>query len=416
MQAMGKNRYGQLGIGSTDDVLTPTQVLLPNGTRVVSIAAGAFHALFLTEDGEVYATGWNRWGQFGNGGSEIAQTPKRILTGVNTIAAGYGHSLFLLQDKTVQAAGLNQHGQLGDGSTTTRRFKVMAYDEQPVIQIAAGYDFSYFLTQIGHCYATGQNLGGQLGDGTYVTKLRPVRLLLSGVEDITAGESHSLLRTGNWAWGVGAHAHGQLGDSAISPYPVRLSSIDRAPLLVAGGDSTCAGFDAGGMICMGSNLDGQLGLGNAQLVRTPQILNDVSSIQLAIGDTHSLFLQRDWTDVRATGTNGNGELGLGTNESKREFERWGLNLATSTTTSMTATSTTGTVTTITQTFTSLFRRPNSGRDGLTDDLAMMQMLQTLLGMGAVAVLVGLVVRRVAGPEPGSEVTVSEMELRNSVTV
>merc|ERR1712176_1551137 len=96
-----------------------------------------------------------------------------------------------------------------------------------------------------------------------------------------------------------------------------------------------------------------------------------------------------------TGTNANGELGDGTNIARKIFEDFGLDPSTSTTSSMTQTSTTKTETSSTYTSTTVYRAPTRGEDGTADDMAMMLMLQVLLGMGVAAILLGLVVRRLA---------------------
>ena len=47
----GLNDFGQLGLGDTSDRLSPE--MLPSPTRIVQIAAGGSHTMFLDEDGRV---------------------------------------------------------------------------------------------------------------------------------------------------------------------------------------------------------------------------------------------------------------------------------------------------------------------------------------------------------------------------
>jgi alpha-tubulin suppressor-like RCC1 family protein len=128
--AWGDNICGQLGLGDTENRLTPTKV--PGLTGVKAIVAEAWpsedqivgHSLALTEAGEVYAWGWNEAGQLGLGDTNNRLTPTKVpgLTGVKAIAiiAGGGHSLALTESGEVYAWGQNKDGELGLGDTNNR--------------------------------------------------------------------------------------------------------------------------------------------------------------------------------------------------------------------------------------------------------------------------------------------------------
>ena len=63
----GLNTTGQLGIGHTDNMSRPTLVYELKGHKIVSVAAGEFHTVILTEAGQVWTTGVNDDGQAGQG-------------------------------------------------------------------------------------------------------------------------------------------------------------------------------------------------------------------------------------------------------------------------------------------------------------------------------------------------------------
>ena len=65
--AWGWNGYGQLGNGTTTNSSTPVAVSLPSGTTITAIAGGSFHSLALSSSGQVLAWGRNYEGQLGNG-------------------------------------------------------------------------------------------------------------------------------------------------------------------------------------------------------------------------------------------------------------------------------------------------------------------------------------------------------------
>ena len=129
---------GQLGLGDNIDRYHPTKV--PSLSGVIAVAAGAWHSLFLLENGCVYSCGKNSWGDLGLGDTEPRLIPTLIpgLSHVKAIAAGYDHNLVLLENGDVYSFGANQAGQLGYSSShpsPTPRKVPLPY---PAIAIAAG--------------------------------------------------------------------------------------------------------------------------------------------------------------------------------------------------------------------------------------------------------------------------------------
>ena len=77
------------------------------GTKAV--AAGAFHSMILTQQGDVWVTGWNKCGQPGDGIRASYTTRFRlvIITEARVVAAGDIHSIVLKREGIVWAAGRN---------------------------------------------------------------------------------------------------------------------------------------------------------------------------------------------------------------------------------------------------------------------------------------------------------------------
>jgi alpha-tubulin suppressor-like RCC1 family protein len=84
--AWGSNERGQLGLGDTENRLTPTKV---PGLRRVKASQRVIHSLALTESGEVYTCGWNKHGQLGLGDTENRLTPTKVpgLSAVKAISS-----------------------------------------------------------------------------------------------------------------------------------------------------------------------------------------------------------------------------------------------------------------------------------------------------------------------------------------
>ena len=62
---MGEGAKGQLGHGGTLPKCEPCEITIDGGKQIVRVGAGAFHSLFLTEDGKVYGCGKNTQGELG---------------------------------------------------------------------------------------------------------------------------------------------------------------------------------------------------------------------------------------------------------------------------------------------------------------------------------------------------------------
>lgn len=114
--AWGGNSEGQLGDGTTTNRTKPVQVAgLP---PIVAVSAGGWHSLALDADGNVWSWGSGGQGQLGDGTAVTRKPLPTIvpgLDGVAQIAAGAFHSLAMTEDGKVWAWGYNGGGQLGNG-------------------------------------------------------------------------------------------------------------------------------------------------------------------------------------------------------------------------------------------------------------------------------------------------------------
>ena len=67
LKCWGSNLYGQLGIGTTDEVTTPQEVNLGTGRTAISVAVGDSHTCAIIDDGSLKCWGRNNYAQIGTG-------------------------------------------------------------------------------------------------------------------------------------------------------------------------------------------------------------------------------------------------------------------------------------------------------------------------------------------------------------
>ncbi|XP_052184195.1 ultraviolet-B receptor UVR8 isoform X2 [Diospyros lotus] len=122
----GWGLYGQCGQGSTDDELSPACVSSLLGIQIDGVAAGLWHTVCVSADGDVYTFGGNQFGQLGTG-TDQAETLPRLLDApglenmnVKAVSCGARHSAVVTDDGKVFSWGWNKYGQLGLGDMIDR--------------------------------------------------------------------------------------------------------------------------------------------------------------------------------------------------------------------------------------------------------------------------------------------------------
>lgn len=307
-------KYGQAYVNAYDP--TNQQIVASN---VVAVSERDAHGLFLKDDGSLWGVGDNFSGQLGDGTRTIQPPfgkilPEQILDGdVIAIAAGGMHSLFLKKDGSLWAMGNNSFGQLGDNSykSTNRPKQIIAND---VIAIAAGERHSLFIKRNGSLWAMGDNSFCQLGDGTANWKInRPERIVESGVTAIAAGFNHSLfLKSDGSLWATGYNGYGQLGDGTRNIKASRPVQVVAGNVLAiaAGRDHSLFLKRDGSLWAMGRNFAGELGDGTYNSTNRPEQIVAIGVTAIAAGAGFSLFFKDDgslwFMGYTGFGNDGNG--------------------------------------------------------------------------------------------------------------
>ncbi|MBE5041046.1 RCC1 domain-containing protein [Ructibacterium gallinarum] len=130
--AWGYNAFGQIGDGSTTHAETPTQVKGENGngflTDVADISANMATVYAKKSDGTVWVWGNNEFGQFGDTTTTNSSTPVQVydtdgLSGMEDIryvSAGDHMVILIKGDGKIYASGYNRYGEFGIDTNNNR--------------------------------------------------------------------------------------------------------------------------------------------------------------------------------------------------------------------------------------------------------------------------------------------------------
>jgi len=302
--ATGYNGYGQLGDGTTTNRSRPVQVM----RDVQAVAAGGWHTMILKTDGTLWATGNNEVGQLGDGTTTSRSRPVQVMSGVQAVSAGAWHTMILKTDGTLWAVGWNAYGQLGDGTITNRTRPVQVMRD--VKAVTAGFEHTLILKTDGTLWATGHNGDGQLGDGTTANRSTPVQVMRD-VKAVAAGNIHTMiLKTEGTLWATGWNYWGQLGDGTRANRSKPVQVMRDVKAVAAGYGHTMILKTDGTLWATGRNWEGQLVDGTTTSRSTPvQVMREVRAV--AAGGDRTMILNTDGT-LWAIGENNYGQLGDGT--------------------------------------------------------------------------------------------------------
>ncbi|KAF0311989.1 X-linked retinitis pigmentosa GTPase regulator [Amphibalanus amphitrite] len=335
--AWGAGRYGQLGLGAPGSCPHPRLLQTLAYRRVVRVAAGQYHSLALTDDGRLWAWGWNVFGQCGRSSVEDVLWPRPVpgmsKRRVSAVAAGYAHSAALTDDGKVFVFGCNAYGQLGDGSTRKSCRVTQVELPEPAVHLACGFFCCVAVLRSGRVFRWGLDpqsvrLGAQaqkkksqaaaaaaaaaattngVSNGPVSTPARPV-----GPEARSSQKTVDLLRDAAPGEATPPAPFTPETRDHLSPSEVDTSDVDGRVVSVAGGaQHTLYLSSSGRLYAQGRNLDGQLGVGGRQeapRLSEVTVPGGAQTVAVACGADFTLLLTDDGA-VLGCGSNSYGQLG-----------------------------------------------------------------------------------------------------------
>jgi alpha-tubulin suppressor-like RCC1 family protein len=340
--------YVTKSIGFASSTLTYT---IAGRTRYPSYASVDCNHTVANVGGQVYAWGYNYYGQLGDNDTTNSYVPKNVSSygslnnkTVVAIASGRYHTLALDNTGYVHAWGLNGNGQLGIDDNADRSVPMevsrvagtSSLSDKTVVAIACGDWHTVALDSTGKVHAWGRNNNGQLGDNDTENSWVPVNvssvvgtssLYGKTIVAVACGAAHTVAldSTGQvHVWGNNEYGALGNGSTANSSVPMAVSSYGtlKGKIVIAiscGALHTVALDNMGQVHAWGYNPYGQLG-NNSTIDSTVPVevsrivitssLSDKTVVAISCGGNHTIALDSAGM-VHAWGWNIQGQLGNG---------------------------------------------------------------------------------------------------------
>jgi alpha-tubulin suppressor-like RCC1 family protein len=295
--AWGFNLFGQLGDGTVVDKCRPTRET-SSSTDWCRVSAGNCHTAAIKTSGQLWAWGLNGCGRLGDGTGTSRCSPVREICSATDwcqVSAGCYHTAAIKTSGQLWAWGINRCGRLGDGTITDRcspvRERCSATDW---CQVSAGFYHTAARKTSGQIWVWGNNSNGRLGDGTTTDRCSPVRERCSATDwcGVSAGGRHTAaIKTSGQIWAWGRNDIGQLGDGTVvdkcSPVREFCSATDWCG--VSAGTCHIAAIKTSGQIWSWGLNNGRLGNGVAAASRSPvrEICSATDWCQVSAGGCHT---------------------------------------------------------------------------------------------------------------------------------
>eukprot|EP00324_Dicrateria_rotunda_P006650 CAMPEP_0206153752 /NCGR_PEP_ID=MMETSP1474-20131121/863_1 /ASSEMBLY_ACC=CAM_ASM_001110 /TAXON_ID=97495 /ORGANISM="Imantonia sp., Strain RCC918" /LENGTH=295 /DNA_ID=CAMNT_0053551691 /DNA_START=8 /DNA_END=892 /DNA_ORIENTATION=+ len=268
--ACGFSDCGAHGFEEEEEPVLPAKQI-PSLKNIKSIAVGAFHSVYLDENGSVFTMGLNTSGQLGNGvsGEMLNSThiPQKVnLPPCKQISCGATSAACLSEDDNLYLLGYDCTLSFGLSDTFVP-YKLSFIKDVKFIECGGNHTFC--MTQNNEVYCWGDNFYGQLGLGNTLPQKKPVlcsSLSNEDVMDIKCGIQFTIALTSNkYVLSCGDNSRSQLGRETDNDKSTSFQKVeDIAEIMRIGcgySHSLCIDIN-NDLYVFGYNEYGQLGLGD----------------------------------------------------------------------------------------------------------------------------------------------------------
>lgn len=200
--ACGSNGQYQLGTGEDEDHNTFQEIFLPVEARLSPIAKFAFggnHTFILLEDGHLFASGNNEFGQCAFNDTRSIPMFRKVPGKWKNVSAGWEYSHLYSEDNTLYACGHGPKGELGLGSDVTiaEALTVVKGLDNKSSVVAMELSINHVIVKLadGSLYGWGVARKGQLGQFERVLnkrgQMKPIGMLWAPTKlDFTCEKLH----------------------------------------------------------------------------------------------------------------------------------------------------------------------------------------------------------------------------------
>ncbi len=292
------------------------------------VGNSTFDSLYVRKEffqqGAMWAWGSNAYGQLGDNTTTGKSSPiQNISGGLNwsIITGSSGSKAGLKTDGTLWTWGRNLSGSLGIGDNTNRSSPVQVGSTKIWKSVSGGGTGSattFLAIRLdGTLWAWGNNSYGQVGDNTNVNKSSPVQNIAGGNNwaFVSAGrQSSAAIKTDGTLWVWGFNNPGLLGTNNLTNYSSPVQTVSGGTnwkyVSMGGSSSATLAIKTDGTLWpWGSNVHGQLGLGNTTNYSSPvQVGTNTNWKVVEAANEYSAGLKTDGT-LWVWGRNNYGNLG-----------------------------------------------------------------------------------------------------------
>jgi len=314
----GAGLSGQLGNGANSSTNYRVQEST-HASNWASVTAGWDYSCAIKTDGSLYCWGYNSEGQLGTGDSVSRNIPTREASSAGdwaSVSAGGYHTCAKKTNGAIWCWGGNDHDQLGTNDASYRqKSPVQVGTATTWKSLSNGMWHSCAIKKDGTLWCWGYGWYGQLGYGSILDKAKPFKVnAATNWALVASGRQHTCAKKKDgslWCWGDNV-TYGQLGigkKGGQKTRPVKVvTAITDWNALSLGQYFSCAKRKSGAIYCWGSNGSGQMGLGTEASPKTKPIKSLGSGIILTTGGSHTCALKSDQT-LWCWGSNASGQLG-----------------------------------------------------------------------------------------------------------